>query len=100
MNSKPLSWSKPARQVADDRAVLGRDEDDVHLAVAPVAGDDGQQVARGRRLDGVGVGEACLLRIGREVAAVVRRPLLVAERLEAVLQVLVELLVELLRRDA
>ena len=41
-----------------------------------------------------------LAALRREVAAVVGRALLVAERLEAVLQVLVELLVELLGASA
>ena len=41
-----------------------------------------------------------LAALGREVAAVVGRPLLVAERLEAILQVLLELLVELFRLEA
>ena len=38
-----------------------------------------------------------LLRVGREVAAVVGRPLLVAERLEALLEVAVELLIPFVR---
>ena len=60
-----------------------------------VAGEDRQQVAGGRGLGGVAAAIRRLLRIGPEVAAVVGRPLLVAERLEAILQVLVELLIEL-----
>ena len=88
-----------ARQVADDRAVLRRDQDDVVLAVAAVAGHAGDQIARGRRFDRQHVGELALARIGRQVAAVVGRPLLVAERLEALLQVAIELLVPFLGRD-
>ena len=58
-----------------------------------------------RSPDGDGSIDSTLLyfvfaRIGREVAAVVDRPLLVAERLEAILQVLLELLVELVGLDA
>ena len=86
-------------QVADDAAVLARDQDDVGFLVLAVAGDDGNEVARRRRLGGERVGERALLGVGRQVAAVVRRPLLVAERLEAVLQVLLELLVEVLGID-
>ena len=56
----------------------------------------GHQVAGGRRLDRDDARRtASCSRFGREVAAVVGRPLLVAERLEAILQVLLELLVEL-----
>jgi hypothetical protein len=84
------------REVADDRAVLARHEDDVELAVLAVAGDDGEEVARGRRLGRDRGHEAGLFRARRQVAAVVGRALLVAERLEAVLQVLLERLVELL----
>ena len=75
---------------------FARHQDDVGFAVAPVAGDDGDQVARGRRLGGVAPLNGVFSGFGAEVAAVVGRPLLVAERLEAILQVLVELLVELL----
>ena len=93
----PLVLVEAARQVADDRAVLRRDQDDVELAVAAVAGHRGDQVARRRRLDRTARSRTRVFcGIGREVAAVVGRPLLVAERLEAVLQVLLELLVELL----
>ena len=91
---------EPARQVADDRSVLRRHEDDVHLAVAPVAGGNREDITGRRRFHRIGVGEPRLARIRREVAPVVRRALLVAEGLEPIFQVLVELLVELLRRDA
>ena len=64
-----------------------------------VAGEDRQQVAGGRRLCGVDAAIRRLLRIRSEVAAVVGRPLLVAERLEAILQVLVELLIEFVSGD-
>ena len=61
-----------AGQVADDRAVLGREQDDVELAVAAVAGHRGDQIARGRRFDRQHVAEARLLRVRREIAAVSR----------------------------
>src|SRR5204862_6078303 len=86
-------------QVADDGAILRGDEDDVEFAVLAVAARDGDEIARRRRLRRQGLNEGRLLRIRREIAAVVRRPLLVPERLEALLQVLVELLVELLTFD-
>ena len=41
MYSKPHVLVEAARQVADDRAVLRRDQHDVELAVLAVAGDDG-----------------------------------------------------------
>ena len=88
------------RQVAHDLTVLGRDEHDVEFAVLAVAEHGGQQVARGRWLDGQQRREPGLARVGREVAPVVGRPFLVAERLEPVLHVRVELLVELVGRDA
>jgi hypothetical protein len=75
-----------ARQVADDRSVLGRDQDDVELLILAVHGDHGNQVAGGRRRDRQRLGELRLLLVRRQIAAVVGRALLVAERLEAVLQ--------------
>ena len=62
----------------------------------PVAGGDGHQVAGRGGLDRDDHDVGRLAALGREVAAVVGRTLLVAERLEPILQVLVELLVELL----
>ena len=62
----------------------------------PVAGRDGHQVAGGGGLDRDDHGVRRLAALRREVAAVVGRALLVAERLEPILQVLLELLVELL----
>jgi hypothetical protein len=53
------------------------------------------RVTRGGRLDRDHRDVFGLAALRAQVAAVVLRPLLVAERLEAVLQVLVELLVEL-----
>ena len=70
-----------------------------YLAIAAVAGHAGDQITRGRRLDRQHVREAALARIGREVAAVIGRTLLVAERLETLLQVAIELLVPFFRRD-
>ncbi len=85
-----------AGQVADDLAVLRRHQDDVELLILAVAGGDGHQVAGGRGLDRDDHDVRRLAALRREVLAVVGRALLVAERLEAILQVLVELLVELL----
>ena len=84
-------------EVADDRAVLGRDQHDVDFAILAVDGDDRDQIAGRRRRDRERFGVLGLLGVGSEVAAVVGRPLLVAERLEAVLDVAIEGLVELFR---
>jgi replicative superfamily II helicase len=84
-----------AEQLPEYRTLLWLATLLVGFLVLAVAGDHGNEVARRRRLGGERVAERALLRVGRQVAAVVGRPLLVAERLEAVLQVLVELLVEL-----
>ena len=84
-----------AREVADDRAVLGRQQDHVELAVFSIHGRDRHQIARGRRRDREGVGVIGLLAVRREIAAVVGRPLLVAERLEPILQIALEGLIEL-----
>src|SRR5207244_2804155 len=80
---------------ADDRSVLGRDQHDVELAILAVDGDRRDEIARGRRRDRQRFGERGLLLVRREVAAVVGRALLVAERLEALLQIALERLVEL-----
>ena len=85
-----------ARQVADDFAVLRREQDDVELLFLAVAGGDRHEIAGRRGLDRDDADIGRLVALRREVAAVVGRTLLVAERLEAILQVLVELLVELL----
>ncbi len=96
---EPFVLVEAGRQLANDRAVLPRHQDDVAFAVAPIAGEDRQQVAGGRRLRGVDAAVRRLLRIRSEVAAIVGRPLLVAERLEAILEVLVELLIEFVGGD-
>jgi hypothetical protein len=83
-------------QVAHDGAVLGRQQHEIQLLILAIADHRGNQIARGRRLDREDRGVFRLLRIGCEVAAVIGRPFLVAERLEAILQVLFELLIELL----
>ena len=87
------------RQVADDRAVLGGEQQDVELAVALIAAHRRDQIARRRRLDRQHVAVAALLRARREIASVVGRALLVAERLEALLQVAIELLIPFVRVD-
>ena len=86
-------------QVAHDRAVFGRHENDVELLVATVAGRHGDEVAGRRRLDGNRARILRALRIGRQVLSVVCRPLFVAKRLEPILQILFELLIELAGRD-
>ena len=92
---KPHPLVEALGEVADDRAVLGGQQHDVQLLLAPVADHRGHQVARRRRLDREHRGVLRLLGVGRQVAPVVGRTFLVAERLEAILQVLLELLVEL-----
>ena len=94
---EPAVLVETPREIADDRPVLGGEKDDVELAVTTVPRHGGNQLARGRRLCGIHVCVSRLLRVRRKIATVVRRPLLVAERLEAILQVLLELLIELLR---
>ena len=89
-----------AREVLDDVPVLRRDEHDVGLALVAVRRHDGGDLAGGGRREGERLGEARLLGVGREVAAEVVGPLLVAIGLEALLQPLVERRVELLRRRA
>ncbi len=85
------------RQVAHDRPVLRREQDDVELLIAAVAGHDGDEIARRRRLDRDRARVVRPFRIGGEILAVVGRPLLVAERLESIFQIFLELLVELAR---
>ena len=65
MWSKPMSLSKPLRQVADDRAVLRREQDDVELPILAVDGDRGDQIARRRRRDRQRLGEVRLLLVRR-----------------------------------
>ena len=79
-------------------AVFRRDEDDVELLIAAVARHHGDEIARRRRLDRDRARVVGFFRVRRQVLAVVGRPLLVAERLEAVFQIFLELLVELARR--
>jgi hypothetical protein len=90
----------PLGEVLDHAAVLGRQQDEVGLSLRAVAGEGGHDFARGAWREGEDLGERRLLLVGREVLAVVGRPLLVAEGLEALLQPLLELLVELLRLHA
>ena len=94
---EPVVHVEAVGQVADDRPVLARDQNDVDFAVLAVDGDDGDEIARGGRRDGEGLRVARLLRIGRQIASVVGRPLAIAERLEAILQVAFEGLVEFVR---
>ncbi len=82
-------------EVPDDRSVFARDQNDVDLAVLAVERHHGQQVAGRRRGDRDGFDVLRLLFVGRQVAPVVGGALLVAERLEALLQVALEGLVEL-----
>ncbi len=85
-----------AREVLDHVAVLRGDQHHVGLAVGAVRGHDRRDLAGGARREGVGLREVGLLGVRREVAAEVVGPLAVAERLEALLQPLVEGGVELL----
>ena len=94
---EPVVLVEARREIPDDRAVVRRQQDDVELLVLAVAGHRGHQLARRRRLDREHRRELRLLRVRRQVAPVVGRPLLVAERLEPILQVFLELLVELFR---
>ena len=96
---EPLVLVEALREVADDVPVLRGDEDDVELLVVAVARHAGHQVAGRGGLDRENRRVPGLLGSRREVPAVIGRALLVPEGLEAVLQVLLELLVELLRRD-
>ena len=97
MWSKPMSLSKPLVRLRtidpsfDDTSTMSSSRS------LRFAGDDGNQIARGRRRDRQRLGEPGLLAVGRQIASVVGRPLLVAERLEPVLQVPIERLVELVR---
>ncbi len=84
-----------ARQVAHERAVLGGQEHQIELAILAVDGHRRDQIAGRRRRNRERLGEMRLLLVRREVASVVGRALLVAERLEAILQVALEALVEL-----
>jgi hypothetical protein len=84
-----------ARQVAHERAVLRRQEHEIELAVLAIHRDGRDQIPRGRRRNGKGFGVVRLLLVRREIAPVVGGPLLVAERLEPVLHVALEGLVEL-----
>ena len=98
MYSKPRSLSKPGVRFRTTEPSF----DETRMMSSswsrrlPVI--DGDEVARRRRLDRDRARVVRLLGIGREVLAVVGRPLLVAERLEAVFQIFLELLVELARR--
>src|SRR5262245_7600691 len=65
----------------------------------PVADDRGNQIALRRRIDRDRGGGVRLARIRREAPALVRRPLLVAERLEALFQIAIELLVKFVGFD-
>ena len=89
-----------AGQVAHQRAVAAREQHQVELLVGAVGRQRGHQLARGaggRRED---LGQGGVVLVGREVPAVVRGALLVAVGLEALLEPLVEGLVELLGLDA
>ena len=100
MYSKPRSLSKPGVRLRMTLPSLVESRMMSSSCSLRLPAATAMQVARRRRLDRE---RRCVngvfSRFGREVAAVVGRPLLVAERLEAVLQVLLELLVELLRLE-
>ena len=99
MYSKPRSLSKPFVRFVIDLPSRAEMQDDVQFLVAPVADDHGEHVAARRRLDGQHRDVVRAVAVRDDVAAVVRRPLLVAERLEPFLHVAIELIVEVLRVD-
>ncbi len=96
MYAQPLLWSKPFVRLRMTEPSLAERSDEIDLAVLAVPGDGRNEVARRRRLDGNDRRVFRLLRVGAQVASVVGGALLVAERLEPILQVLLELLIEFL----
>ena len=88
------------RQVLDQLAVSRGEQHDVDLALRAVAGVDGDQLARRARHEREDLGEGRLLLVRRQARPVVVGALLVAVGLEALLEPLVEGLVELAGRAA
>jgi hypothetical protein len=84
-----------AGQVADDRSVLRRHEDDVELLILAIDRHDAIRSPEGDGAIDSASANFVFSLFGDRSRPVVGRPLLVAERLEAVLQVALEVLVEL-----
>ncbi len=93
--SKPMSLSKPFVRLRTIEPSL------LEIRMTSISRSsrlnviDGDQIAGGRRRNRDGLGELRLLSVRGQIAAVVGRPLLVAKRLEAIFQVALEGLVEL-----
>ena len=86
-------------QIPDDVAGARRHQHDVDLPVLAVEGDGRNHLAGGRRFNRDHDRIPGAKRIRRQVPAVVRRALLFAERLEPLVEILLELVVEVFRRQ-
>ena len=100
MYSKPRSLSKPLVRLRMTWPSLAESSTMSSSWSSRLPTTAASMSPRRRRLDREHRRRTCVRSgLGREVAAVVGRPLLVAERLEPLLQVAIELLVELLRLE-